>query len=243
MFCDIRSFTSIAEKMSPQNVMLFINRYLEFAGPVIRKHNGFVDKYLGDGIMAVFPGESPDAGRAALEIVDGTPAIDGSVNARVGMGLHRGSAMLGTIGENDRLDTTVLSDAVNTASRLQALSGGYGADILASDTGSGYPDASGHYYIRFVDRVRLKGKERAVTVYQIMPKHLREMKREMDHLYEEAFRALKMRDVKSAEEEIEVCLGVHPTDSVYQMLKVRIEDLAKNGFPNDWDGTVTRMIK
>ena len=145
MFCDIRSFTSLAEKMQPPDVMIFINKYLEFAGPVIRECGGFVDKYLGDGVLAVFPGDESDGIRAAIRIATGLPEVDLGRDANAGIGLHRGPAMLGTVGEHNRLDTTVLSDSVNVASRLQGLSAAYGTGILASEKAIGSKPIDGCY--------------------------------------------------------------------------------------------------
>ncbi|MAG13788.1 MAG: hypothetical protein CMN78_04250 [Spirochaetales bacterium] len=223
MFCDIRSFTSLAERMQPREVMSFVNRYLEFAGPVIRENGGFVDKYMGDGVMALFPGEEAEALRAGVQIVTGLPSLDLEIAANAGIGLHRGHAMLGTVGDHGRLDTTVLSDAVNVASRLQSLSAGYGAGILASSDAVAQKTGT-LYYARFVDSVRLKGRETATQVYEILPAKRRDLLSPLDEIYEQAFKALSQRDLGEAHRLISDCLSGDPTDPIYRMLNERIQD-------------------
>ena len=229
--------------MFPSPCFSFINQYLELVGPIIRERNGFVDKYLGDGVMAIFPGDTDDACLAALDIVRVVPNIDREIGATVGVGLHRGPAMLGTIGEHDRLDTTVLSDAVNISSRLQALSGGYGVDVLASDTGVRMRIDSVGYYVRFADSVRLKGKTEPTTVYQVMPEFMKTEKQESDVLYVEAFEALRARRIEKTRELISRCISADSEDPLYNMMDKRIMQLNKTGFPNDWDGSVSRDMK
>lgn len=242
MFCDIRGFTSIAEKMQPAQTMSFVNSYLELVGPIIRRNGGFVDKYLGDGVMALFPGDGVGAAQAALEIVAGMTEMSDGASARVGIGLHRGPAMLGTVGEHDRLDTTVIADAVNTASRLQALSAAYGCDVLATDTSMS--DNGGHrYYTRFVDAVRLKGKEQAVTVVEVRPAEAVESRQRGDELYRSAFDALARQDVAEASRLAEQCRAIDPDDPVYAMLDDRVRYYSDRGFPDNWDGITDRRRK
>lgn len=242
-FCDVRGFTSLAEAMQPARAMRFINSYLELVGPVIRTHGGFVDKYLGDGVMAIFPGDASGACHAALEIVNGVPTVDAEIGATVGIGMHTGPAMLGTIGEHDRLDTTVISDAVNTASRLQALSGAYGTSILAgaSTVAKAAPDEA--IYARFVDTVRLKGKGVPVVVHQISSAPVDEERSSADALYHQAFEQLAAGDLERARTLITGCLEHDATDPVYRLLAARIRRYREQGLPPDWDGVTKRLVK
>jgi len=173
LFADIRDFTSLSETMTPDENFRFINSYLERIGPVIRRHEGFVDKYIGDGIMALFPGSPSNAIAAALEI-RGTLAIYntdraklGYVPLRIGVGLHWGPLMLGTIGEDRRMDSTVISDTVNTASRLEGLTKKYGRDILVSgDTvDAAARERGADYAFEFLGEELVKGKTKPVAVY------------------------------------------------------------------------------
>ena len=177
MFADIRDFTTLSESMTPQENFKFINSYLRRMGPVVRRHNGFVDKYLGDGIMALFPGPAHEALDAALDlrlaleeynrhrIKSGYPAI------RMGIGIHRGPLMLGTIGENQRMDSTVISDTVNAASRLEGLTKKFGYPLLVSgetvEALGQEPDGSPGYELRFLGEETVKGRSKAVQVYAL----------------------------------------------------------------------------
>lgn len=243
MFCDIRGFTAMAEGMRPAEAMGFVNSYLEFVGPIIRSHGGFVDKYLGDGLMALFPGGGRDACAAALEITDGISKFDEDRSPTVGIGLHTGPAMLGTIGEHDRLDTTVISDAVNTASRLQALSGAYGCAILASEETVGEDDGNRVYYSRLVDRVRLKGKDHVIQVREIRDPGDAEVRASLDATYRDALEALAERDLDRADALLRRCLEGDGEDPAYRMLHERVQLFRSSGFPENWDGVVTRTRK
>ena len=175
MFVDIRDFTTLSESMSPQENFKFINSYLRRMGPVVRRHSGFVDKYMGDGIMALFPGPAENAIDAALDLRDSLAEYNthrlksGYPSIRVGIGVHRGPLMLGTIGENQRMDSTVISDTVNAASRLEGLTKKFGCDILISGEtveALGIELAAG-YLLQYLDEETVKGRKRPLKVYQL----------------------------------------------------------------------------
>jgi adenylate cyclase len=173
MFADIRSFTSLSESMSPQQNFDFINSYLSRVGPVIRQYNGFIDKYIGDGIMALFPNRAEDAVQAAIEMQHQVKTYNihrqnsGYQPISLGIGLHTGTLMLGTIGEAERMESTVISDAVNLASRVEGLTKLYGVGIVASVQTLCRLDDPQHYKCRFLDRVQVKGKQTPVGVFEI----------------------------------------------------------------------------
>jgi two-component system sensor histidine kinase ChiS len=172
MFADIRSFTTLSEKMSPQENFDFINNYFKKVVPTIRQHNGFVDKYIGDAIMAVFPEKAEEALDAAIEmqkqiaIYNGKQQENGTLPISVGMGLHNGSLMLGTIGEEQRMEATVISDAVNLASRLEGLTKIFGASIIFSEKFLLSLDNPLSYNYRFLGKVPVKGRKKAVSVFE-----------------------------------------------------------------------------
>ena len=128
LFTDLRSFTSISETMTPEENFEFINGYLGKVAPIVRDHHGFIDKYIGDAIMALFDRCPDDALTASVEMLRALNAYNRSLAAsesqqiRMGVGIHIGNLMLGTVGESNRMETTVISDVVNTASRLESLS-------------------------------------------------------------------------------------------------------------------------
>jgi class 3 adenylate cyclase/HAMP domain-containing protein len=172
LFSDIRSFTTLSEGMTPDENFAFINAYLDRMGPVIRDHNGFIDKYIGDAIMALF-GNADDAVRAGLAMLG---ALDGFNDERsasglepiaFGVGINTGQLMLGTIGEKDRMDGTVISDAVNLAARVESLTKDYGTPLLISEFTLRELADPGAYDIRPVDVVVVKGKTRPVAIYAV----------------------------------------------------------------------------
>ncbi len=173
MFVDVRAFSRIAESSTPQETFAFINEYLAHVGPAVRAHGGFIDTYLGDGFMALFPDGAEAAVRCALDVqrrvaeYNGERLQRGAGPMRVGIGIHAGQLMLGTIGESMRMDGTVISDAVNIASRLEGVSKEYGISIAASERIlADLPDPT-LYRMRFIGKIRVKGKLQPVSVFDI----------------------------------------------------------------------------
>ena len=113
MFCDIRSFTELSESMTPEEIFKFLNAYLKRVGPIIRNNNGFIDKFMGDGIMALFPLNPEDAVLAAVQMQSAVMEYNvlrtksNYKPIQIGIGIHVGNLMLGTIGEANRMDATV----------------------------------------------------------------------------------------------------------------------------------------
>lgn len=175
LFMDIRNFTPISESLSPQENFDFINILLKEIAPVISNNNGFIDKYIGDAVMALFPGESnaDDAVKAARMILEELTKLnqEGILKikepVKIGIGINSGDVMLGIIGAEGRLEGTVISDMVNTASRIQTLTKTYGHEILISEQcykSMKYPEL---YPIEHVDEALLKGKMVKITIYSV----------------------------------------------------------------------------
>lgn len=174
MFCDMRGFTQLSERMEPTQVQALLNTVFSRLTQVIRRHRGTIDKYMGDCVMAFWgaPLEAPDhatlAVNAALEMVreverinrehaaQGLPAIG------VGIGLSTGPMCVGDMGSDVRRSYTVVGDAVNLGSRLEGLSRQYGVDVVASEATR---SAAPQHVWQELDRVRVKGKARAVTIF------------------------------------------------------------------------------
>ncbi|MEM4271255.1 MAG: adenylate/guanylate cyclase domain-containing protein, partial [Candidatus Pacearchaeota archaeon] len=174
LFSDLRDYTRLSEGMTPEENFNFLNSYLKRIGPIIRNHSGFIDKYIGDAIMAIFPKEPEDAVRCAIEIQKSIHEFNierlhkGDKPISAGIGIHTGDVILGTLGEEKRMEGTVISDAVNLSSRLENLTKLYKTSILISmDTFLELEDQE-NYNFRILDRVKVKGKEQFVTVVEIM---------------------------------------------------------------------------
>ena len=174
LFADIRSFTEFSEQLSPKENFDFLNAYLQRVGPIIRHNQGFIDKFIGDAIMALFPNHPDDAIRAAVqmqvEIRDYNEhrAKSNYQPIKVGIGIHTGSLILGILGEHERLEGTVISDAVNLASRIEGVTKLFGAEIVISaDTFIEASESLGFHY-RLLDRVAIKGKSESVYVVEVL---------------------------------------------------------------------------
>ena len=173
LFSDIRSFTSLSESMSPAENFAFINEYLSRIGPEVRKHNGFIDKYIGDAIMALF-GDSADKALAAaidmqkeLRAYNQERADRGQAAVAMGIGLHYGQLMLGIVGEEKRLEGTVISDSVNIASRLESLTKTYDSKILISGEILEQLEQPADWHHRRIGSIQVKGKQNTITVYEV----------------------------------------------------------------------------
>jgi class 3 adenylate cyclase len=220
LFSDIRNFTTLSEKMTPDENFDFINRYLERMGPVIRDNNGFIDKYIGDAIMALF--EDPDdAIRCSLAMVDMLEQFNAGRRASgqepiaIGIGLNTGSLMLGTIGEQHRMDGTVISDAVNLGSRIESLTKVYKVGILISQyTYERLADPQA-YDIRPIDIVVVKGKTRPVTIFEVFEHNSqsdRFAKARTRELLLSGVDALHHHDAAAARRHFEESLALLPED-------------------------------
>ncbi len=162
LFSDIRSFTSLSEKMSPQENFDFLNTYLGEMGPIIRKNNGFIDKYIGDAIMALFM-TADDAVNAAVSMVE----IQHAQKTKIGIGINTGKLMLGIIGEKSRLQCTVISDAVNLASRVENLTKTYQEPLIITQNTLEHLTFPSQYTIRLIDNLKVKGRAECVKIFKV----------------------------------------------------------------------------
>lgn len=223
LFSDIRSFTVLSEKMTPKENFRFINSYLSKMGPIVREHRGFIDKFIGDAIMALFDGKADDAVRAAIAMLRRLHVYnEGRKRAgyhiiEVGIGINTGMTMLGTLGEHGRMDGTVISDTVNTASRLEGLTKKYGTSFVISEHTYNQLQDPTVYAIRFIDRVKVRGKSEAISVYEVYdadPPGIMTKKIMMTHTFEEAWEFFQNKDFRKAETLYQKCLQEIPEDNV-----------------------------
>jgi class 3 adenylate cyclase len=178
LFSDVRAFTGLAERMGPEASFGFINQYLGIMAPEITRHQGFIDKYIGDAIMALFPPlqhtGADNAVRAAIASIGALAAhnrelsADGGEPIAVGVGIHSGPLVLGTVGDEDRISCTVLGDSVNLAARVEALTRRYGVSILITDTTRDLLADRDAFQMRLIDRVVARGKSQPVTLWEIL---------------------------------------------------------------------------
>ncbi len=173
LFSDIRAFTALSESMSPEETFDFLNAYMSYMEPIVKKHGGFIDKYIGDAIMALF--HSPnEAVSAALDMLNqlnefnGNRQAGGSPPIDIGIGLNTGTLMLGVVGGNHRMESTVVSDAVNVASRIESMNKLYGSQILISESTYAAIPNPAQYSFRRIDHVVLEGKSNTINIYEVV---------------------------------------------------------------------------
>jgi two-component system sensor histidine kinase ChiS len=164
LFTDIRGFTSLSESQSPETVFASLNSVFDIIVPVISSHNGVVDKFIGDAVMALF--QSPkDATLAGIEIVQKVEQLQTPMGAlRVGVGINSGDLILGTVGNFNRIQTTVIGDVVNVASRIEALTKVTKTSLLLSDATANQIDLP----TRFLGRFEVKGRQEALGIHQCL---------------------------------------------------------------------------
>jgi len=245
LFSDIRSFTEISEKMTPKENFDFINYYLGYMEPVIRNNNGFIDKYIGDSIMALFSDSPENAINAAIEmriklsqfnqVMDqfGKPVINS------GIGIHFGTLMLGVVGGEGRMDGTVISDAVNLASRLEGLTKIYGSSIIISQDTLIKIENPDLYQYRFLDIVKVKGKKEPSYIFEIIdgdPEDIKELKLQTKDDFTKAINLYKSQKFDEAVKAFESIVEINQNDKAAKTYIERCNRFIESGVPEDWDG-------
>lgn len=173
LFADIKSFTALSEKLTPKENFDFLNNYLGFMEPIIRAHGGFIDKFIGDSIMALFGNKVENAVDAALEMRKQLAIFNlelqqnGQLPIETGVGIHTGNLMLGVVGGAGRMETTVISDAVNLASRLEGLTRDYQVGIILSDDSLREIENKDRYCSQYLGEVTVKGRVKPVKIFTI----------------------------------------------------------------------------
>lgn len=231
MFCDIRGFTRLSESMTPSENFKFISSYLVQMEPVISKHRGFIDKYIGDAIMALFSGSANDAVNAGiamlkqLEVYNGYRDSSGYQSIKTGIGINTGSLILGTVGTEKRMDGTVISDAVNLSSRIETLTKSYNTPLLISHHTYASLIKPENYAIRMIDLVTVKGKEELVTVYEVFdadPEPIKAAKLSTLEHFTSAISAYNKKEFEQARLLFNHCLAINPDDNVCRIYLNRL---------------------
>lgn len=245
MFSDMRSFTTMAEQMTPQENFDFINNYLQQISPEIRKHNGFIVKYIGDGVMAVFPDGVDDAIQAGimkleqLQKYNQSRKINGDIPLKIGIGIHVGDTMVGIIGDANRMQADALSDHVNLTARLEGLTKYYGVSLLISGDVVQRLSQPEKYHIRFLDRAIVKGRQEAISVCEVLDvevEPVRSLKIQTLPIFEEGLQEYCQGNFANALVCFEQIVALNPDDKPSQLYLKRIQSLLENSIPANWNG-------
>ena len=245
LFSDIRSFTSISEKMTPKENFLFLNSYLNKMSPIIRENKGYIDKFMGDGVMALFKNSANDAVKAAVEmqeflnLYNSNSSKNKTHQIKIGVGINTGEMMLGTLGEENRMEGSVISDAVNLASRLEGLTKNYRVGIIISE--ETYNKINKDLFsIRFIDLVAVKGKDKSIKIYEIFDADYEKLKLLKITTLNDFKKATRYYFKQNFEKSLKLFIKINkinPDDSVTEIFIKRCQKIIKEGYnPNLWDG-------
>lgn len=242
LFSDIRGFTSLSEGRAPSAILAMLNTYLSRMSDVVDQHHGVVDKYIGDAVMALFGApvlEADDAQRAvdtalameaAMPLLNQAFAQEGWPPLQIGIGIHTGNAVVGNVGSETRLNYTVLGDNVNLAARLESLCKRYQVGIIVSEVSQ---SRCPHITFRELDRVRVKGKREAVSIYQALGHNdaMSASQKELLVQHELALAAYRRGEFMQAQKAF-VAL---PEDAVSLLYRARCAKFLKHPPATDWD--------
>lgn len=248
LFSDIRGFTSISEGLTPQDLVRLLNEYLNPMTRIVLEEKGTLDKFIGDAVMAIFNAPldldaHPEAAcRAAVRMIEALKGLNDGFRTRgmnqidIGIGINTGLAVVGNMGADIRFDYTAIGDSVNLASRLEGLNKYYGTHILVSDdTRKGVVSAG--YNFREVDRVRVKGKQLPVVIYELVVGDAGIIAR-----FEEGLNLYRVSNFQSAAH-IFSELSDKFSDGPSKLYLERCRDYMINPPPEDWDGAYTAKTK
>jgi adenylate cyclase len=250
LFSDIRDFTSLCEGRPPETILEMLNHYLSEVSIAIEDNKGVVDKYIGDAVMALFgaPVGSPQdvhnalsaalAMKSRVDAVNAANRVSGMPLLKTGIGLHTGEVVAGNLGSANRMNYTVIGDAVNLASRLEALTKQYGAGILVSEDTR---NQGGGFVYRELDMVRVKGKERPVRIFAVLGREgqVSPATLAVTAAFEQALGYYR-NSAWDAAEKILQSLETNDTDTaLFRLFLQRISLCRKQPPGKDWDGVFT----
>ena len=249
MFSDIRSFTTLSESMSPQENFDFINRYFQCVSPEVRRHNGFIVKYLGDGMMAIFPESTADAiaaGIAQLKQINQANQASCSISSRppiqVGIGIHHGPMMVGIVGEAQRMQGDAFSDDVNLTARLEGLTKFYGVSMLITNQVLEQLESNHPFHIRLLDKVQVKGRVKPLPIYEVFDGDNAEScdrKAQTRPHFEAGIHCYQAGAFVAAQGHFRAVIAAHPQDRPAKLYCRRVAKLIAKPPEEAWTGIST----
>ncbi|MGK7921078.1 MAG: adenylate/guanylate cyclase domain-containing protein [Trichodesmium sp.] len=254
LFSDIRGYTTITENLEASEVVKLLNEYFETMVEAVFDHEGTLDKFIGDALMAVFGAPLPlenhalMAVKTALDMRNRLQEFNLSrpeqAQFKIGIGISSGEVVSGNIGSQKRMDYTVIGDGVNLSSRLEAITKQYGCDIILSEFT--YQLCSDDILVRELDKVRVKGKQKAVSIYELIGAKSQPLDLETEEfleLYIKAREAYREKKFREAITYFESAQKIRPEDEAIAIHIGRSIDYIKTPPPDDWDGIYTMTTK
>ncbi len=254
-FSDLAGFTDLSEKLSPEELMRVVNRYLQEMSECLIDHGAYIDKYIGDAVMAVFgaPAASPQhaeaACRGALAARDVLARINADLRVAHGyelamrIGINTGEMLVGNLGSDRKKNYTVLGDAVNLASRLEGANKEFGTEIMLGENTA--RAVAGKFAVRPLTRLRVKGKQTAVEVFELVgrPEELTPSQRSFLAAYGEGYAHFVARRFAEAAADFDRALAAQPADDLARELRDQSRQFAAASPPADWEPIVTLKSK
>jgi len=252
LFTDIRDFTTLSEKMTPEENFKFVSSFNARLGPVIRSNNGFINQYLGDSIMAIFPENPEDALRAAVGMQKAVHELNkerkeiGLPSIRAGIGMHTGSLIMGITGDEFRMDAATISDTVNTAARIESLTKYYKSPLLLSHHTLQYLNGQNDFQFRHLGSVRLKGKNNLLSIIECINgfDDLQfERKLTTLSLFNEAMGSYHDQQFENALQIFQTILTKDPDDLTAIYFLDNTKKYLREGIPKNWTGAEEMVSK
>lgn len=252
LFADIREFTTISENLEPEDNFLFINSFNKRMGPIVRKNSGFIMQYLGDGFMALFPNGSQTALRASVEmhselrIFNEERAVKDRFPVKLGIGMQNGNLIMGITGDIERLDAAIISDTVNTASRIEGLSKHYGSSILLTDNCKNNLTHPEEFDFRYLGPVQVKGKQKPIDLYECINGDSRKLlKHKLATLntFEEGMKQYFMKEFAMAAVTFQQIVKKERNDSAAKLFLNRSAHMITQETGDDWKGIASISSK
>ncbi|MDR2800485.1 MAG: adenylate/guanylate cyclase domain-containing protein [Desulfovibrio sp.] len=252
LFTDIRGFTTLSEKLSPQQVVHLLNRYFTPMTALVREHSGTMDKFIGDALMAFWnapldvPGHPAQAVSTALAMQEKLLSLNGELQAefglgiRIGAGVHTGPAYVGNMGSAELVNYTLIGENVNLASRLEGLCPQYGVGLVVS--GETRARCGEAFAFQYLDTIRVKGKSQPVSVYAPLRLEDAAARREELLTWEEASGLYRSGDFSRAAEPLAALCERFPAVALYAVYRDRVQSLLRDP-PKIWDGIWTATRK
>lgn len=252
LFTDIRDYTSLSERMTPEENFKFVSSYNERMGPIIRDHNGFINQYLGDAIMALFPESAERSLTAAIEMQQSIREFNVMQKAqnlptiKMGIGMHSGPLIMGITGDKDRLDATTISDTVNTASRIESLTKYYKADILLSEIAVQQIQHLRNFHLRYLGRVQVKGRQSSIGIYECFSSDDEDQVNKKEKtlaIFNEGMHHYLNKSFTDAIKCFESIIAINPQDHTARFFLENAILYIQKGVPENWAGVVEMVNK
>jgi class 3 adenylate cyclase len=250
LFTDVRGFTTLCEGLSPSQVVELINHYLDLQSTVILDNGGDIDKFVGDAIMAVFEGPRKElaACRASMQIRSAMAQdkeqrrLGGQTALSIGIGIHSGPVVFGSVGAKDRMDFTSIGDTVNLAARLEGANKVYGTKSLI--TGSVQARVREHFLCREIDLLTVKGKRQPVRIYEVLQelKSASDKLREIKKHFEGGLAMYRRQQWPEAQRSFRFLVERYQDEASEVFLR-RIDLFRRSPPPADWDGVFDLTVK